>query len=291
VLRLRPHADGESVLRLLAELKAELENARGGTVPVRYSDYMHWANRSILMLRSLISPADLESLILTRGYFALQQFLQTQWSQVELLSVVGNLVDLEIEDRLQAFTNAHHELQYWSGAFDSIGAIVLADSSLFIHHEQKLENWEFTADLHDTSSHDVCLVVPIAVVDELDRLKEHTVPHTRWRAAYSLALISKVVGEGATVGSMRPPSLSHGEVLIRILFDPEGHIRLPLADDEIVDRCVALEGVTKRKVTFLTCDTGQEFRAKAAGLETRKFDTAHERSVASGATPEPTRGS
>jgi hypothetical protein len=62
-------------------------------------------------------------------------------------------------------------------------------------------------------------------------------------------------------------------VTIEIVFDPPGHVRLPIGDDEIVDRCLAIEPLAGRKVTLLTYDTGQSTRARAAGLAVKKLTT------------------
>ena len=49
----------------------------------------------------------------------------------------------------------------------------------------------------------------------------------------------------------------HGEVTIEIVFDPPGHVRLPINDDEMIDRILAIQPLAAREVTLLTYDTGQ----------------------------------
>lgn len=53
---------------------------------------------------------------------------------------------------------------------------------------------------------------------------------------------------------------------VELLFDPPGHRRLPINDDELVDRALAVQSLAGR-VTF---DTGQASRARAAGLQVVK---------------------
>jgi hypothetical protein len=62
-----------------------------------------------------------------------------------------------------------------------------------------------------------------------------------------------------------------GEVTIELLFDPPGHVRLPINDDEIIDRALAVKPLAARTVTLLTYDTGQAMRARAAGLQVKKL--------------------
>jgi hypothetical protein len=56
-----------------------------------------------------------------------------------------------------------------------------------------------------------------------------------------------------------------------MLFDPPGHVRLPIADDEIVDRALAVRALAGREVTLLTFDTGMSMRARQAGLRAEKL--------------------
>ena len=51
--------------------------------------------------------------------------------------------------------------------------------------------------------------------------------------------------------------LTRSEVSSELVFDPSGHVRLPIDDDEIIDRALAIEPLADGKVTLLTYDTGQ----------------------------------
>lgn len=59
---------------------------------------------------------------------------------------------------------------------------------------------------------------------------------------------------------------SRGEIWVDILFDLPSHVRLPITDDEIVGRALAVQILSGKEVTFLTYDTGQAMRARNAGL-------------------------
>lgn len=52
-----------------------------------------------------------------------------------------------------------------------------------------------------------------------------------------------------------------------ILLDEPGHIRLAIADDEIVDRAAAIASLSGRDVTLVTNDVSQAYRARLAGLD------------------------
>jgi predicted ribonuclease YlaK len=125
---------------------------------------------------------------------------------------------------------------------------------------------------------DVTVLVPIVIVDELDRLKESKDKRVRWRAGYTLAVLDRLLADGAGRARLRPgdgmpgpDGLTGGEVTIELIFDPPGHVRLPGNDDEIIDRALAIEPLADRKVTLLTYDTGQSTRARSAGLQVVKL--------------------
>ena len=56
-----------------------------------------------------------------------------------------------------------------------------------------------------------------------------------------------------------------------MVFDPPGHVRLPINDDEIIDRALTIQPLVGRPVTLLTYDTGQSTRARNAGLRVKKL--------------------
>lgn len=57
---------------------------------------------------------------------------------------------------------------------------------------------------------------------------------------------------------------------VEVLFDPPGHARLPIVDDEIIDRALTVKALAARQITLLTCDTGQSFQARSVGLNVVK---------------------
>lgn len=60
--------------------------------------------------------------------------------------------------------------------------------------------------------------------------------------------------------------IRRGEVTVEVLLDPPGHIRLPIGDDEIVDRALSVRPFSRWAVKLLTYDTEQSMRGRAAGL-------------------------
>ena len=125
----------------------------------------------------------------------------------------------------------------------------------------------------------VRLVLPIVVVDELDALKTHRArKHVPYRASYTLAFLDKILDQSG-YGVVREEDFSaldtggvpRGRVTAEISFDPPGHVRLPINDDEIVDRALAIQAAMGRNITLVTFDTKMRLRARTAGLKVHKL--------------------
>jgi hypothetical protein len=74
-----------------------------------------------------------------------------------------------------------------------------------------------------------------------------------------------------TLQQLQSGGIPRGPVTVEVLFDPPGHERLSIADDEIIARTVTAAAAAGRKITLITADTGQSMRGRAAGLKVVKI--------------------
>jgi hypothetical protein len=270
-----PGVSRPDVFKTLQSLGAKAHDTVNihGPAMSRVAAHLSWAAESARMLQSRVSPADIDRLVFTRGY---ERILATAGSMPEADRVLNELVNQEVQQRERDFEEAAKDLQEqmlrWPPGF----LYAVADTSFYIEHEKKIEEADL-APLLDSAFHDkrVVLIVPIIVLDELDGLKNRgSGPHVKWRAAYTLAVFDRIFTKRGEQGKLQMPSAdpARGGVLADILFDPPRHERLPIADDEIVDRALAAQGLTGSTVTLLTFDTGQAARARNAGLAVNKLD-------------------
>ncbi|MFJ3648342.1 PIN domain-containing protein [Streptomyces murinus] len=239
--------------------------------------YLDWAVDAVGRLDTLVSSADLDRLVLTKRHDQLLAGLN-DFTIGTTQRLVNQLVSTELRQRTEIFGAAvaslAQELQRWQLR----GLPVVADSSFYVHHREKLEDTDF-AELLGVTEHPVHLLVPMVVVDELDQLKESKAPQARWRARYTLAVLDRLFQEStehallrkADAEVQRITGVRRGEVTVQLLLDPPGHMRLPINDDEIVDRALAVQPLSGREVTVLTYDTGQAIRARVAGLRDYKL--------------------
>jgi hypothetical protein len=189
------------------------------------------------------------------------------------------LINAELARLSSRFGEVADELEHARDFFTGPGAFVAPDTSFYIEHPDKLEEVDFRP-LLNIREQPVRVVVPIIVVDELDNLKRSKDRDVRWRAAYSLAVIDRVVQNPSRRGQLALEDFSaidnqtggipRGEVTLQLVLDPPGHSRLPIPDDEFVDRCRVCQTFTG-SLTVLTYDTGQSMRARMAGLQVNKL--------------------
>jgi hypothetical protein len=278
-----PGTGRDNLLKTLREVHDAAYNLRAGGRPgpaqERLTDYIEWATLAVQQLGNQITAADLERLVLTRGYDRLLSGVGSMTGlDAATQRVLNGLLSLELTQRVDALDDAIKTLDAQIKRWSRPGAFVVADTSVYIEHEDKLEDLDF-APLLKIREDPIHVLVPIVVVDELDGLKKSKTNYERWRAGYTLAVLDRVFADSTGPARLRAEDFSalgsggipRGEVTIELVFDSLGHIRLPINDDEIIDRALVIQPLAAREVTLLTYDTGQSTRARSAGLRVLKL--------------------
>lgn len=222
--------------------------------------YLTWATESMRMLSSYIRAKDVEALVRTPQYSALLAGAGHINGRLEA-AVSNGLIDLEVRQRVEAFDLAIKSFQEQMTRWPESAAVLVVDTGLFIKHPTKLEEIDFAA-LADTER-DVRVVVPMVVVEELDRLKESGKAQVRWRAGYSLAVIDRLLADQVPLA----------KASVEVLMDNPGHVRLPEEDDEIVDRALSVQTLASGPFRLITYDTSMAMRARFVGLPVLKLRT------------------
>ena len=281
----RPGVNRGNLLKALQSVQDELSNLHSGAgnpqnAQERALAYLKWTNSAVRMLGTQISPSDLAHLVLTDRYKLLLTAAGTLTGlDTPTQAVLNGLVDRELEAQLTAFNEAVKTLEQQIVRWSGYEHFVMPDTSFYIHHDDKLQDLDIGTLMGDPHA-DFVVLVPMVIVDELDRLKETKDRQARWRAGYTLAVLDRLFQKGVARALLRkgetdqvPKVAPLGDVWIELLFEAPGHVRLPNSDDEIIDRALGVEPLADRKVTLLTYDTGQSTRARNAGLEVMKLRT------------------
>ncbi|AHH98747.1 PIN domain-containing protein [Kutzneria albida] len=275
-----PGVDRRNLRSTLREVCTDVGNLRGGgglTAVERLNAYLDWAVVSVQKLGSQISAADIRRLIMTPRYELLLTFVGKVLDGVHAYPVNG-LLNIEFDQRLAALEAARDAVEQQIQRWSRVGEFVVPDTSFYINHKEKLEEADF-APLIPAREEPIHVLVPIVVVDELDNLKQHSNRYVRWRAGYTLAVLDRVCRssmgpvrlQDEDFSALNTGGIPRGEVTIEVVLDPPGHRRLPINDDEIVARAVALQPLAAREITLVTYDTGQAMRGRSAGLKVAKL--------------------
>jgi len=259
----------------LVDLTNRVSNLRSshGQARDRLTDYIEWASTAGTMLRTQISPPEVDRLVWTPRYQFLASKVGMLYPDLEN-SGLHHVLNAELADRFDDFTAAHQALARRIKTWSRPGTFVAFDTNVYIEGD-KLEELDVHGLLGLTSPDGpVTLLVPMTVVDELDNLKKSRDAHTRWRALYTTAVLHRVLkADPAKPAPLHPDTLS---VMVELLPDPPGHTRLQIADDEIIDRVAKAQVLAGRTITLVTYDTGQALRAGIAGLEANRLPNAGE---------------
>jgi rRNA-processing protein FCF1 len=270
-----PGSSRQNLLATLAQLRQGLVNLRGGGGDPQdrafaYIDWMHEARRQLL---SQVRTDDLERVVPPRSYDVVIA-VSAAFGGPGGARVLNGLLSSELTERLQGLEDARNDLEQHIAKLTRPGVLVVLDTNVYLHHPNKLEEIDLRPALR-LRAEPVHILVPMVVVDELDGLKRQH--KNRWRAGYTTAVFDRVVQQGGMLrdedfSTLAEGGIPRGRITLDILFDPPGHVRLPINDDEIVDRAASVEPLTDRKVRLVTYDTGMAMRGRAAGLQVIKLE-------------------
>jgi hypothetical protein len=259
----------------LQQLWTEAYSIRAGTYGSAFEQltrYLNWASGAVKTLVNQVRPEDIDRLILTRGYERLLT-LATPSSAVgaHTLSVMNEMLNVELSQRVDHLEAARNSLNDAISRWSDLALFIMADTSVYIEHENKLADLDFADLVAEQRPPDTRLVVlvPIVVIDELDRLKDRSNNRdVKWRAGHALGFMYEKLKDAEHPVQIQPPDSQkwRGPVVMELILDPPDHVRLPIDDDEIVERAQSIGALTESRVTLITFDTGQSLRAHNAGL-------------------------
>ncbi|MFE4459517.1 PIN domain-containing protein [Nocardia tengchongensis] len=262
-----PGVDRNTVEYVLRERVTALQGVLNTPSERRFHQYLAWANEAARALRHIVRATDIDRLVLTRRYWMLQSMNCIPNSPT--YGLVMDLLETELSERQGVIEDAHHAIRHAANRWPPSSWYAVADTSFYMTYPKQLADIDFAELL--SSRHDpVHLLIPILVLDELDGLKRNN--QTKTKARQTLKALEDTFPDPHRAQVLRAGRMDdeppRGVVNVEIILDPMGHSRLPMADQELIDRAVVLQGLTGKSISFLTYDTAQRMRARAAGLAT-----------------------
>ena len=127
-----PGASRDDVLSTLRDIASKVHDAGNahGPAHARVTAYLEWATNSVRMLERRVSTADIDRLVLTRGYERLLATAGTlTGADIGTQRVLNGLVSHEIQQRSQALEEAIRDLDAQGRRWPQGTAYAVADTS------------------------------------------------------------------------------------------------------------------------------------------------------------------
>jgi hypothetical protein len=260
---LLPGQSISSVVDHLRRIGGELEGLGMGNADEVLQAYQKWATQAAQTLGGMFDTDNVERLVLTRRHWALMG-IAAAYNPASTLSMFRG----EQADRGRVLSAVAEDLVAFQKRFTSMPPdILVADTNVYLHHEQYFDEIDWRG-LCGAQS-DVRLLVPIAVVRELDKHKRSakniTVSDTnkeliRTRARVTARRLRELFVDPGAVAKLVPG------VEAELLLDPLDHRPLADPDTEIVDRVLVAQSLSGMQVSIVTDDGGMQFSARSTGL-------------------------
>jgi hypothetical protein len=261
MVTLLPGTNSANAIETLRTVANKLALVGSGDVQTVHTHYLRWVNDAADALGTRMSAGDVERLVLTPRQWTLQSLVPGPHS------ALMSLVQLEVREAQRRLTMAIDQLEVVHEQWKyTPGLLVVPDTNVYLHHRHRIDQVHW-AQVVDARPHvQVNLVLPMVVLDELDR---HKRTNNRNRARTALRIINGWFAHPGISATVVPAAGAGGSVVAHLWLDDPRHVRLPHPDSELVDRAQSLAALTGRNVTIVTFDTGMALRARAAGLESR----------------------
>ena len=265
LLRPLPGVPLDNLINGLRDAAREAGNVHGSAAGRGWGEvqaaYRRWAQDTETTLALQLSPADLEAILHTKRYWAIQTMLA---GNEALLPLIFFEVD-ERKRELEATAKALQRIRdRWS---HRPGTIMVPDTNLFLEYSQTFDyiDWR-TAGGSRAETH---VVIPLVVVDQLDQLKRTGRDQAKKRAQWTLRRLNQLLPHNPAnrVRLREYEGEPWATVWLEVLVDDPEHMRLADADAEIVDRAQYLAAVSERPVKLLSQDLGLHLRARMVDLD------------------------
>lgn len=245
---------------VIRDCAREAGNARGAGPGIErlLNRYLQWAENSEPQLTNVLGSQAVELLHTPRHW----EIRRTAVTSPRFAA----LINAELDARQSQLNLFGDYLEDFRRRWRTSGTLVVADTNLYLHAPQTFDfiNWRGLV----PGASDVQLVVPLVVVDELDRLKRSAnKPETRRRALDSLRRLDKLFSDDVLVAKPLPSTDQQQPATIRLLHEPPRHQRLATTDAEIAERARYLADVSGSRVVVATSDRGMRLRVLSLGRE------------------------
>lgn len=289
MVSLRPTSSAQNAIGHIDALLSKATAVRGSSVhPLdAFKAYLAWSIEALRSLSAVLDGEDVISVLQTTGF----RLIHAANSGTYPSGVLGELVAYELDEQIRVLTALKMSLRSDMERWEFQGALTLAptlhigvvDTNVLMLFSEDLHARDWNEPLDVRRGEKIAIVIPEAVVRELDTLKRSTGTmnvdgqkvERRTLARRALRAINTAFpGRDTTCvlrGSRDAEHTVVSSVKLILHLNNLRHPALPDADAEIIDRALALEPWGK-SVSLLTGDSSMRFRAQHAGLRAVELD-------------------
>ncbi len=251
----------EQAIDVLGRVELDLRNLQGqGTTSNLH--YLRFESSAETVLGGVFYRRDVEDFFHTSRFFEIIR--QGNGSEV-----MNRLVTGEIEARLDEVSSQLVDVKARRDRLSNADrVIVIPDSNVFVHY-QPFDGLNWT-EFIGTS---VRLIVPLVVVEELDRLKRSQVKKIRESSRVALRKFEEF---SLATGSVHDIDT---KVSVEILEDEKFHIRASTPDDEVLEVALEVGANNIRTVIVVTGDLNMMVKARVLGISVKKVPSEWELQV------------
>ncbi|MDE3721808.1 PIN domain-containing protein [Nocardiopsis sp. N85] len=261
---LKNNNDHSLATEKLAGLLQNLRNLIGesnGDPAISSNRYLMWTEEAELRLREIYQDREASQKIHSERYWQIRAISASTHRP-------HSLIRLEIEDKIDLISALIDQMEHYRNILTAKEneSLILLDTNVLVHGKPfEMVDWQKLA-----GSKYACLVFPLAVIDELDKLKD-TKQH---KARVPLASLDRLISHTNPFQRARARDGVH----IQITDEPLGHTRLSRVDDEIIRQASYFQSVSGKNLKVITRDRGMKFRAEFSGISAEILPKELERS-------------
>lgn len=237
-----------SVLRKAADDGSGVTPSAGQSVARLVNAYLQWVETTEQHLRWMSPQPELAGMLHTERYWRIREISEGSVRPFPL-------VDAETAAQTDALRSLAVELEERVARLSMVtGHLTILDTHVLLHYLPP-EQIDWPRVVGQT---EIRLVVPLRVIEELDKKKYTAKPKLADRARRLLPQLHAVMGTGGSPGRLRDG------VTIEVPIDSRS--RHSDADQEILDTCHELALISGTQVALVTGDTGMALRAEAQDI-------------------------
>lgn len=259
MIQLRIGSDPDHARQILLELRRTLESITGSgqAGAEMLNAWRGWSARALALAHWQFSERTVREVILGSQFELLQSLAVADYGPG-----LSMLIGAEIGNRRGELDRAVKELEDVQAAWGRDRLAIILDTGVLLNAGPRIAKipWD---DVLNTSTRTAAFVIPIQVVEELDKQKMNRNGELRTNAGFALKWLSQLVDAGNR--SVPFPDEDSSSTL-RVWVDENDRVPLAEVDRDIIDRALHVKAFTKRAV-IVSMDQSMVFRARAYGLD------------------------